>query len=108
MLLFAFLQEESTVSLKDIVPAGSSRETDSGEFEPPLQLSKDIRLPETFSGDRPDAGDVAAGQLPSDALTVDEDGRTECVTQDTDHTVPLRRSSRQRTPVQRYGAVPYS
>ena len=100
--------KESTVSLKDVAPAGSSRETDSGEFEPPLQLSNDIRLPETSSGDRPDAGDVAAGPLPSDALTVDEDGRTESVTQDTDHTVPLRRSSRQRTPVQRYGAVPYS
>ena len=55
---------------------------------------------------RPDAGDVAAGPLPSDALTLDEDGRTESVTQD--HTVPLRRSSRQQTPVQQYGAVPYS
>jgi len=100
--------KESTVSLKDIAPAGSSPENNSGEIEPPLQLSNDVHLPETYAEDGPDADDVAAGPNASDAITPDEDGQTKPVAKDTEHNVPLRRSSRLRKPVERYGAVPYS
>jgi len=97
--------KESTVSVKDISPAGSSRENNSGEIEPPLQLPEDVHLPQTFAEDRPDSGDVAARPNTSDAITSDEDGQTKSVARDTEHNVPLRMSSCLRKPVERYGAV---
>ena len=100
--------KESTVSLKDIAAAGSSRENNSGEIEPLLQVSEDVHLPETATEDRPDSGNVVSGPNTSDAITSDEDGQTQSVANDTEHNVPLRRSSRLRKPVGRYGAVPCS
>jgi len=69
--------------LKEIAPAGSSRDNISGEIEPPLQMSEDVLLPETFAEDRPDTGDVAAGPNTSDAITSDEDGQAKSVAKDT-------------------------
>ena len=99
--------KESTVSLNDISPAGSSLENQSREIEPPLQMAEDVHLPETAPEELHDTGDVAAGPNTSDRITSDEDGHTQPVAKDTEHNVRLRRSTRLRKPVERYGAVPY-
>ena len=80
--------KKSTVSLKDIAPAGSSRGTNSGDIEPPLQMAESVHLPQTVTEDPPDTGDVAAGPNTSDRITSDEDGQTQPVAKETEHNVP--------------------
>ena len=84
-------------SLKHIAPAGSSRENNSGDIEPPLQIAEDVHLPETASEDPPDTGDVIAEPNNSDRITSNEDGQTKTFSKDTEHSVPLRRSTPSET-----------
>jgi len=70
-------------------------------------MAEDIHLPETATEDPPDTNDVAAGPNTSDRITSDEDGQTQPVAKDTEHNVPLGRSTNLRKPVERYGAVSY-
>lgn len=93
--------KQSTVSLKDIAPAGSSLENISGNIKSPSQIVEDVILPEPASADPPDADDAAAEPTNSDSdrIIFYGDIQTQTVTKKTEKNVQLHRSTRLRKPV---------
>ena len=88
---------ESTVSLKDIAPVGQA------DVSSPLPNTQENELPEVQHDGESDVHEEAA----SEPLANNKNSLPEITTENTESNVELRRSTRVRKPVDRYGAVSY-